>query len=71
LVHDVWYQYGFDEASGNFQSNNYGRGGTAGDYVQADAQDGGGTNNANFSTPTDGGNGTCKCSFGQVRRLVR
>ena len=57
LTHDVWYQYGFDEASGNFQSNNYGNGGTAGDYVFADAQDGGGTNNANFSTPTDGGNG--------------
>ena len=57
LVHDVWYQYGFDEASGNFQSNNYGKGGTGGDYVVADAQDGGGTNNANFSTPADGGNG--------------
>jgi len=57
LVHDVWYQYGFDEASGNFQQNNYGNGGTAGDYVIADAQDGGGTNNANFSTPADGGNG--------------
>src|SRR6185295_9410334 len=27
LMHDVWYQYGFDEPAGNFQSNNYGRGG--------------------------------------------
>jgi hypothetical protein len=28
IMHDVWYhQYGFDEASGNFQVNNYGRGG--------------------------------------------
>jgi extracellular elastinolytic metalloproteinase len=27
LMHDVWYQYGFDDASGNFQQNNYGRGG--------------------------------------------
>jgi|GEM_PF-332912 len=57
LVHDVWYQYGFDEASGNFQQNNYGRGGSGGDYVFADAQDGSGTNNANFSAPADGGNG--------------
>ncbi len=57
LVHDVWYQYGFDEASGNFQENNYGRGGSAGDGVFADAQDGGGTNNANFSSPGDGSNG--------------
>ncbi|MEZ4854289.1 T9SS-dependent M36 family metallopeptidase [Flavobacterium sp.] len=57
IMHDVWYQYGFDEPNGNFQRNNYGNGGTTsflGDYVLADAQDGGGTNNANFSTPPDG-----------------
>ncbi len=52
-IHDVLYGYGFDEASGNFQANNYGRGGLGGDYVRAEAQDGGGTNNANFSTPTE------------------
>ena len=56
IMHDVWYQYGFDEASGNFQENNYGNGGRGGDSVNADAQDGSGTNNANFSTPGDGGN---------------
>lgn len=56
LIHDVMYQYGFDEVSGNFQENNYGRGGAGSDYVYAEAQDGGGTNNANFATPTDGGN---------------
>ena len=33
---------------------NYGKGGSQNDYVQAESQDGGGTNNANFSTPTDG-----------------
>ena len=54
LIHDVQYQYGFDEAGGNFQVNNYGRGGAGNDSVQAEAQDGGGTNNANFSTPPDG-----------------
>ena len=54
VVHDVLYQYGFDEPAGNFQFNNYGRGGAASDPVQADAQDGSGTNNANFSTPADG-----------------
>lgn len=57
IMHDVWYQYGFDEASGNFQQNNYGNGGVGGDYVLAEAQDGSGTNNANFSTPADGGRG--------------
>jgi extracellular elastinolytic metalloproteinase len=53
LFHDVLYRYGFDEASGNFQANNYGRGGLGGDYVRAEAADGGGTNNANFSIPVE------------------
>ena len=54
IMHDITYQYGFDELSGNFQLFNMNRGGLAGDYVLADAQDGSGTNNANFSTPIDG-----------------
>lgn len=56
IIHDVLYQYGFDEASGNFQENNYGNGGAGGDSVNAEAQDGSGTCNANFGTPGDGGN---------------
>lgn len=56
MMHDIWYHYGFDEVSGNFQENNYGNGGIGSDYVNADAQDGGGTNNANFATPDDGSN---------------
>jgi extracellular elastinolytic metalloproteinase len=54
IIHDVQYQYGFDEAAGNFQVNNYGRGGLGNDSVRAEAQDGAGTNNANFGTPPDG-----------------
>lgn len=54
IMHDIAYQYGFDEVAGNFQNTNLARGGVAGDYVRADAQDGSGTNNANFSTPEDG-----------------
>jgi len=57
MMHDIWYVYGFDEASGNFQENNYGNGGIGNDFVIADAQDGAGFNNANFGTPPDGGNG--------------
>ena len=57
MMHDVWYNYGFDEASGNFQQNNYGNGGAQNDFILAEAQDGSGINNANFSTPPDGGNG--------------
>lgn len=54
IIHDLSYQYGFDESAGNFQNSNLGRGGLGTDYVIVDAQDGGGTNNANFSTPPDG-----------------
>lgn len=60
VIHDVFYRYGFDEKSGNFQENNYGRGiGVSGsfDSVVANAQDTGGVNNANFATPTDGSSG--------------
>ncbi|MCF8245249.1 MAG: M36 family metallopeptidase [Saprospiraceae bacterium] len=55
-IHDFAYAYGFDEAHGNFQENNYGNGGAGSDYVNAECQDGGGTNNANFATPSDGNN---------------
>ena len=54
IVHDVFYQYGFNEVAGNFQVNNYGNGGLGSDSVNAEAQDGSGTNNANFATPPDG-----------------
>lgn len=54
LVHDVFYHYGFTEAAGNFQNNNLGKGGLGNDAVMAEAQDGGGTNNANFLTLPDG-----------------
>lgn len=56
LLHDILYNYGFDEASGNFQENNYGNGGLGNDFVFADAQDGSAVNNATFSTPPDGQN---------------
>ncbi len=56
IMHDITYQYGFDEASGNFQFNNYGNGGLGDDEVRADALDGSDTDNANFFTPPDGSN---------------
>ena len=54
VLHDVHQRYGFTEAAGNFQLTNYGGAGLGNDPVLADAQDGSGTNNANFSTPPDG-----------------
>lgn len=56
-VHDVLFHYGLDESGGNFQQTNYSGQGAGNDYVLAECQDGGGTNNANFSTPDDGQNG--------------
>lgn len=55
-IHDQLYKYGFTESAGNFQENNLGKGGLGSDSVLAEAQDGSGTNNANFSTPSDGSN---------------
>ncbi|HYI12008.1 MAG TPA: M36 family metallopeptidase [Thermoanaerobaculia bacterium] len=54
VIHDKLYRHGFVESQGNFQTNNFGKGGSGNDPVNAEAQDGGGTNNANFSTPSDG-----------------
>jgi extracellular elastinolytic metalloproteinase len=58
-LHDVLWVYGFNEPAGNFQQNNFGRGGAQNDAVRADALDGAlsnppNANNANFSTPPDG-----------------
>ena len=55
--HDRLYLLGFNEAARNFQNDNFGRGGVAGDKIKAEAQDFSGTNNANFSTPPDGSPG--------------
>lgn len=56
MMHDIWAYYGFDEVSGNFQERNYSNTGQGSDYVYAEAQDGSGTDNANFATPPDGSN---------------
>ena len=64
-VHDILYFYGFDEAGGNFQTNNYGKGRSEvikgntvvigdGDPVFASGQDINGFNNATFGTDPDG-----------------
>ena len=56
IAHDVQYHYGFDEAAGNFQVDNFGNGGLGGDDVRAFSQKSGSPcpNNAFFSTPPDG-----------------
>jgi hypothetical protein len=56
MMHDIWFNHGFDEQAGNFQETNYTNNGLGNDFVVADAQDGSGFNNANFGTPPDGAN---------------
>ncbi len=53
-AHDMLYDLGFTESAGNFQKDNFGRGGADNDIILADAQDGSGFNNANFSPARDG-----------------
>ncbi|MDQ3799331.1 MAG: M36 family metallopeptidase [Acidobacteriota bacterium] len=64
--HDETYLLGFTEQARNFQHSNFGRGGAENDRISAEAQDNtvGSfcpaqpcVNNANFSTPADGGRG--------------
>ena len=65
FFHDRLYALGFDEGAGNFQDDNFGRGGVSGDRVLAEAQQGADAadptfNNANFGTPPDGESGVMR-----------
>jgi hypothetical protein len=57
LYHDRLYLLGFTEPAGNYQNDNFGRGGFAADRISAEVQDSSGTNNANFTAPPDGSRG--------------
>lgn len=57
MIHDILYNYGFDEANGNFQRNNFEKGGKGNDEVVALAQtrfNEGVLNNATFGAYPDG-----------------
>ena len=51
--HDFYYALGFDEAAGNFQMDNFGRGGVGGDPIRGKAR-AIGRNNANYVNAPDG-----------------
>ncbi|KAH9265221.1 hypothetical protein BASA83_011221 [Batrachochytrium salamandrivorans] len=55
--HDDLYQYGFTEPAGNFQMDNFGRGGIGGDQVIINVQGSERENYAIFDTPFDGRSG--------------
>ncbi|MBK8610662.1 MAG: M36 family metallopeptidase [Chitinophagaceae bacterium] len=65
LIHDIFYGYGFTEVGGNFRDDNLGRGGVGNDHVNAEAQDGSGSNNANFSPLQMVVAEECRCTCGQ------
>lgn len=54
VMHDYFYLLGFREDDGNFQRNNFGRGGLAFDRVDARAHSGAVFGTANMATPIDG-----------------
>ncbi|MBI3796747.1 MAG: M36 family metallopeptidase, partial [Deltaproteobacteria bacterium] len=53
-MHDFAYLLGFREVSGDFQQNDFGRGGVQGDPVNARSWPAAVTGTANMSTPVDG-----------------
>src|SRR5690554_554002 len=68
-IHDILYNYGFDEAAGNFQTTNYTGEGLGNDHVLAECQDGEAFNNANMSTPPDGQNARMQMYLWQSGQL--
>ncbi|KAH9272725.1 extracellular metalloproteinase 1 [Batrachochytrium salamandrivorans] len=57
LMHDITYQYGFTEKAGNFQKDNFGKGGQGNDAVGINVLNTSKVNNANFLSPGDGQSG--------------
>ncbi|KAJ1329950.1 hypothetical protein BSLG_010799 [Batrachochytrium salamandrivorans] len=51
VMHDISYQYGFIERAGNFQTNNFGKGGRGNDAVVINVLNPSDVNNADFPHP--------------------
>ncbi|MEI7663705.1 MAG: M36 family metallopeptidase, partial [Bacteroidota bacterium] len=59
-MHDFFYMLKFREIDGNFQQDDFGRGGTGGDPVDARSYSGAVSGTANMSTPVDGSSPTMR-----------
>jgi extracellular elastinolytic metalloproteinase len=57
MMHDIFYRYGFNEQAGNFQMDNFGKGGFEGDPIEVFVQSSDVQNNAFFTSPPDGQKG--------------
>lgn len=68
-MHDFFYLLGFREGEGNFQSENFARGGVGGDPVDARAHSGAVFGTANMGTPVEGSSPTM--NMGLVTRTGR
>ncbi|KAJ2994038.1 hypothetical protein HDV02_001891 [Globomyces sp. JEL0801] len=64
-IHDISYLFGFDEAAGNFQNNNFGKGGDGNDRVIVECAPEE-INSAFFVTPPDGQNGFMSLSLWNI-----
>jgi extracellular elastinolytic metalloproteinase len=53
FLHDIFYNYGFNEEAGNFQSNNHNIGGAEGDHILATTLNPHKANTAEFGSPPD------------------
>ncbi|KAH6565974.1 hypothetical protein BASA62_006971 [Batrachochytrium salamandrivorans] len=51
VMHDISYQYGFTESAGNFQTNNFGKGGQGNDAATVNVLNPSKSNDATFFTP--------------------
>jgi extracellular elastinolytic metalloproteinase len=69
MLHDAFYLLGFTERDGNFQRDNLGRGGLAGDRVDARVYPGPVWGTASMGTPVDGSSPVMK--MGLVTRTDR
>ncbi|KAH9264068.1 hypothetical protein BASA83_012466 [Batrachochytrium salamandrivorans] len=54
IMHDISYQYGFTEKAGNFQKDNFGKGGEGNDFVVIHVIASSKLDSAQFFTPPDG-----------------
>lgn len=70
FLHDWYYDAGFNEAAGNAQASNYGRGGLAGDALMAPTQSAI-SSNASMVTPADGASPTLRSFMWASGRISR
>jgi len=64
--HDLTYALGFTESAGNFQRDNFGRGGAANDPILVEVRDGAYSNNAFFHSVPDGSMGVLELAMFNV-----